>query len=169
GLGRKRKPSAVGVLLRDANGLPEDRRGIAISTYGKVIKRGWNWLGITPATPESVAGAFEAPELASCFTLNKSDFLRSGNRGATYLESPHLPAKFSNRERRKISLPRPMSLCHLQVVSVGPPGTDLPSSSSREARTRNWRAWSSPQSGNENSAVSPYLTSQRGRCAMMIR
>lgn len=84
-LGRKRKPSAVGVLLRDANGLPEDRRGIAISTYGKVIKRGWDWLGITPATPESVGGAFEAPELASCLTLNKSDFLRSGNRGATYI------------------------------------------------------------------------------------
>jgi len=84
-LGRKRKPSAVGVLLRDANGLPEDRRGIAISTYGKVIKRGWDWLGITPATPESVAGAFEAPELASCLTLNKSDFIRSGNRGATYI------------------------------------------------------------------------------------
>ena len=63
-LGRKRKPSAAGVLLRDPDGLPEDRRGIAVSTYGKVIKRGWDWLGITPVTPESIAGAFEAPELA---------------------------------------------------------------------------------------------------------
>jgi len=84
-LGRKRKPSAAGVLLRDPDGLPEDRRGIAVSTYGKVIKRGWDWLGITPVTPESIAGAFEAPELASCLTLNKADFIRSGNRGATYL------------------------------------------------------------------------------------
>lgn len=54
-LGRKRKPSAVGVLIREPNGLPEDQRGIAISTYGKVIKRGWDWLGVTPLTPETIA------------------------------------------------------------------------------------------------------------------
>src|SRR3989475_5307097 len=84
-LGRKRKPSAVGALLRDANGLAEDRRGIAISTYGKVIKRGWDWLGVTPAAPEHVGGLIEAPGLAECLTLNKADFIRAGARGATYL------------------------------------------------------------------------------------
>ncbi|HEY2385015.1 MAG TPA: ATP-binding protein [Terriglobia bacterium] len=84
-LGRKRKPSAIGVLIRDSNGLPEDRRGIAISTYGKVIKRGWDWLGVTPTTPESIGGAFEAPQLAGSLTLNKSDFIRSGPRGMTYI------------------------------------------------------------------------------------
>ncbi len=84
-LGRKRKPSAVGVLTHEPNGLTEDRRGIAISTYGKVIKRGWDWLGITPVTPESIGGTFEAPELAGSLTLNKGDFIRSGVRGATYI------------------------------------------------------------------------------------
>jgi Histidine kinase-, DNA gyrase B-, and HSP90-like ATPase len=84
-LGRKRKPSAVGVLIREPNGLPEDQRGIAISTYGKVIKRGWDWLGVTPLSPETIGGAFEAPELAGCLTLNKGDFIRSGVRGATYI------------------------------------------------------------------------------------
>jgi hypothetical protein len=84
-LGRKRKPSSIGVLIREPNGLPEDRRGIAISTYGKVIKRGWDWLGITPLSPETIGGAFEAPELAGCLTLNKGDFIRSGVRGATYI------------------------------------------------------------------------------------
>jgi hypothetical protein len=84
-LGRKRKPSAVGLLIREPNGLPEDQRGIAISTYGKVIKRGWDWLGVTPLSPETIGGAFEAPELAGCLTLNKGDFIRSGVRGATYI------------------------------------------------------------------------------------
>src|SRR2546426_666302 len=37
-LGRKRKASAIGLLIREPNGLAEDRRGIAISTYGKIIK-----------------------------------------------------------------------------------------------------------------------------------
>jgi hypothetical protein len=84
-LGRKRKPSAVGVLIREPGGLPEDRRGIAISTYGKVIKQGWDWLGVTPITPESIGGAFEAPELAGCLTLNKADFIRTGARGVMYI------------------------------------------------------------------------------------
>jgi len=84
-LGRKRKASAAGLLIREPNGLSEDRRGIAISTYGKIIRRGWDWLGVTPATPEFIGGAFEAPELASCLTLNKADFIRSGVRGATYI------------------------------------------------------------------------------------
>ncbi len=84
-LTRKRKPSALGWLVREAAPLAEDRRGVAISTYGKVIKRGWDWLGVSPASPERIAGLIEAPELASCLTLNKGDFIRSGPRGATYL------------------------------------------------------------------------------------
>jgi hypothetical protein len=82
---RKRKPSAVGWLVREPAALAEERRGIAISTYGKVIKRGWDWLGIMPASPERIGGLIEAPELAGCLTLNKGDFIRSGPRGATYL------------------------------------------------------------------------------------
>jgi len=82
---RRRKPSALGYLIRDDAALPEDRRGLAISTYGKVIRRGWDWLGMTPSAPEHIGGLIEVPELAACLTLNKGDFLRTGARGATYL------------------------------------------------------------------------------------
>jgi hypothetical protein len=82
---RKRKPSAVGYLARSESPFPEDRRGVAISTFGKVIKRGWDWIGITPATPDRVAGMIEAPALAAGLTLNKGDFVRVGTRGALYL------------------------------------------------------------------------------------
>ncbi|MBI4194184.1 MAG: ATP-binding protein [Betaproteobacteria bacterium] len=82
---RKRKPSAAGYLVRDSVPLPEDQRGLAISTYGKVIKRGWDWLGITPNAPERIGGVIEVPMLAASLTLNKGDFIRSGQRGAAYL------------------------------------------------------------------------------------
>jgi hypothetical protein len=82
-LGRRRTPSATGFLERHAF-LPADRQGIAISTFGKVIKRGWDWLGITPANPH-IGGLIEVPDLAACLTLSKNDFIRTGNRGATYL------------------------------------------------------------------------------------
>lgn len=84
-LARKRKPSASGYLVRDRLPLPEDHRGLAISTFGKVIKRGWDWLGITPATPERIGGLIETPALAQALTLNKADFIRTGTRGAIYL------------------------------------------------------------------------------------
>lgn len=82
---RKRKPSAFGYLLREEVPLPEEQRGLAISTYGKVIRRGWDWLGLTPSFPERVGGLIEVPELAACLTLNKGDFIRTGMRGANYL------------------------------------------------------------------------------------
>jgi hypothetical protein len=84
-MARRRTPSASGYLARSPVPLPEDRQGIGISTYGKVIKRGWDWLGVSPAAPERVTGLIEVPELAGCLTLNKSDFLRAGARGAMYL------------------------------------------------------------------------------------
>jgi len=84
-LARKRKPAAAGYMFRDRAPLSEERRGIAISTFGKIIRRGWDWLGIAPGTPDYVGGLIEAPALAECLTLNKADFIRSGARGATYL------------------------------------------------------------------------------------
>jgi hypothetical protein len=86
-LARKRKPSASGYLIQEQSSVAEERRGIAISTYGKVIKRGWDWLGITPApsVADRVSGLIEAPALAGALTLNKADFLRSGPRGALFL------------------------------------------------------------------------------------
>jgi hypothetical protein len=84
-LGRRRTPSAIGYLERHQAPLPEDQQGIAISTFGKVIKRGWDWLGLTPTAPWRTSGLIEAPDLAACLTLSKNDFIRSGARGATYL------------------------------------------------------------------------------------
>ncbi|MBI4476256.1 MAG: ATP-binding protein [Acidobacteria bacterium] len=84
-LARRRKPSAIGYLQRADGTLGEHERGVAISTYGKVIKRGWDWLGLSPALAETVSGVLEAPDLAACLSLNKADFIRVGPRGATYL------------------------------------------------------------------------------------
>jgi hypothetical protein len=84
-LPRKRKPSAVGWLARADEPLPDAERGVAISTLGKVIRRGWDWLGITPAAGDRITGLVEAPGLAEALQLNKADFIRTGARGATYL------------------------------------------------------------------------------------
>jgi hypothetical protein len=84
-LAGKRKPSGVGWMVRGALPLPEEDRGLAISTLGKVIRRGWDWLGVSPARPDCVGGLIEVPGLSACLTLNKGDFVRSGARGATYL------------------------------------------------------------------------------------
>jgi len=84
-LGRKRKPSAAGYLLRSAAPVAEEQRGVAVSTHGKVIKRGWDWLGFAPSDPEGVSGLIEVPGLAESLTLNKADFIRAGSRGAVYL------------------------------------------------------------------------------------
>jgi hypothetical protein len=63
---RKRKPSAFGYLFRENHILPEERRGLAISTYGKVIRRGWDWIGLTPEVADLTGGLIEVPELAAC-------------------------------------------------------------------------------------------------------
>jgi hypothetical protein len=83
-LGRRRTPSAAGFIERSEL-LPADREGIAISTLGKVIKRGWDWLGLAPVARARISGLVEAPDLAACLTLSKSDFIRTGTRGASYL------------------------------------------------------------------------------------
>jgi hypothetical protein len=84
-LARKRRASAAGYLIRNRSPLPEERRGLGISAFGKVIKRGWDWLGVMPAAPDHVGGLVEVPALAGCLTLNKADFIRVGSRGAAYL------------------------------------------------------------------------------------
>jgi hypothetical protein len=84
-LGRQRKPSAVGYLARHDAPLAEQDRGLAISTLGKVIRRGWDWLGISPADGDRIEGLIEVPALAEALTLNKGDFLRTGARGALFL------------------------------------------------------------------------------------
>lgn len=83
-LGRRRTPSVTGFIERNPV-VPADREGIAISTFGKVITRGWDWLGLAPAVHAHITGLVEAPDLAACLTLSKNDFIRSGARGASYL------------------------------------------------------------------------------------
>jgi hypothetical protein len=83
-VGRRRTPSVVGYLERKSL-QPTDRDGVAVSTFGKVIKRGWDWLGLAPGARAGVSGLIEAPDLAACLTLSKNDFVRTGTRGATYL------------------------------------------------------------------------------------
>ncbi len=84
-LGRKRRPAASGYLVLASEPQPEESRGVAICTLGKVIRRGWEWLGVTPSAPDRISGVIEVPALAECLTLNKADFVRTGPRGATYL------------------------------------------------------------------------------------
>lgn len=84
-LARKRKPSGVGYLAREHEPVVDGEQGLGVSTMGKVIKRGWDWLGVTPAAPSLVTGLIEVPALAVSLTLNKADFLRAGPRGAIYL------------------------------------------------------------------------------------
>jgi hypothetical protein len=84
-LPRKRKPAATGLLERVTSPLPEDRQGLAVSTLGKVIRRGWDWIGLSSSSPGLVGGLIEAPGLSVALTLNKGDFVRAGRRGITYL------------------------------------------------------------------------------------
>ena len=49
--------------------------GLAVSTYGKIIKSGWEWLGILPRSYERISGVVEIPGLAEILTTNKADFL----------------------------------------------------------------------------------------------
>ncbi len=82
--GRQSKPIGIGFLVKSTRRLPEDRRGLAISTFGKVIKRGWEWLGVTPINPGMLTGIVEVPELVQCLTTNKCDFMRDPNNLQKY-------------------------------------------------------------------------------------
>jgi hypothetical protein len=84
-LPRKRKPSAVGWVARADDALSDGDRGVAVSSLGKVIRRGWDWLGLTPGAGDRITGLIEAPGLAEALQLNKADFIRSGARGHVYL------------------------------------------------------------------------------------
>ncbi len=76
-LGTRKTLLGFGLLMRHAKDAPEEERGIAVSTYGKVIKRGWDWLGLNPRNPGRLAGLVEVPALSALLTTNKADFLRS--------------------------------------------------------------------------------------------
>ncbi|MGC8554739.1 MAG: ATP-binding protein [Candidatus Acidulodesulfobacterium sp.] len=74
--GKKGKPVGVGFVRKYKNPLDEEKRGIAISTCGKVIKHGWDWLGISARNPDYISGVVEMPGLSLILTTNKADFLK---------------------------------------------------------------------------------------------
>ncbi len=84
--GKRRKLLGIGFLARVAEDLPEDRRGLAISTFGKVIKRGWEWLGLSPKSQDHLTGVVELPELVECLTTTKCDFMRDPNSLQKYYQ-----------------------------------------------------------------------------------
>jgi hypothetical protein len=63
--------------------LPEEQRGLAIATHGKLIRR--DTLGMLPRSPERITGWVEVPHLVECLTLNKQDFVAQGALGERYL------------------------------------------------------------------------------------
>lgn len=88
-LGKGRKPVGMGFLghIGDASGTRVGAEhlftpGLAVSTHGKIIKTGWEWLGVTPRFPENLFGVVEVPSLSELLTTNKSDFLHN----ATHLK-----------------------------------------------------------------------------------
>ena len=84
-LGRRDKPIGVGYVAKIESDLGEDRRGIAVSTYGKVIKRGWDWIGLNTKNPNRLTGIVEVPKLVELLTTNKADFLKDGTSYQKYL------------------------------------------------------------------------------------
>lgn len=49
--------------------------GLCVSTFGKIIKGGWEWVGISPKNAAELAGVVEIPALSEILTTNKNDFL----------------------------------------------------------------------------------------------
>ncbi|OGT22352.1 MAG: hypothetical protein A3C55_04085 [Gammaproteobacteria bacterium RIFCSPHIGHO2_02_FULL_42_13] len=87
-LGKSRRPIGAGFLTkkvleqgwlaRFAGRAPNERHiasGLSVSTYGKVIKTGWEWVGIIPKSAENLCGLVEIPALSEVLTTSKSDFL----------------------------------------------------------------------------------------------
>ena len=76
-LGKKKKELVgFGCLAKSKEPLSPELSGIGISTYGKVIKRGWDWFGVAPKDRFQIYGIVEVPGLAEILTTNKNDFLK---------------------------------------------------------------------------------------------
>lgn len=75
-LGKRQKQLVGFGYLNKNKEQPSDFFGIGVSTYGKVIKQGWDWLGIFPKSVSQVYGLVEIPALSEILTTNKNDFLR---------------------------------------------------------------------------------------------
>jgi len=93
--GKSRKPYGYALFELHPDEMPEDSQGIAVSTFGKVIKR--DYLKQYFPNMNRVTGIIEVPELVECLTTNKCDFRREGTAGNKYYRF----GKLAQREFRK--------------------------------------------------------------------
>lgn len=73
---RRRSLEGIGYLARAKEPNNSIFQGLGISTYGKVIKSGWEWIGLIPKENLQIGGMIEIPALAEILTTNKMDFLK---------------------------------------------------------------------------------------------
>lgn len=73
---RQIKLAGFGFLVKTEESLPKELWGLGISTFGKVIKRGWEWIGIFPKSSARIYGMVETPALSEILTTHKNDFLK---------------------------------------------------------------------------------------------
>lgn len=73
--GRAKRFIGFGHITKSETDIHEDMRGIAVSCFGKIIKRGWEWMGISPKSPHRIYGLVEVPGFSEILTTNKNDFL----------------------------------------------------------------------------------------------
>ncbi len=74
--------AGAGFLTKSQN----NQSGLAVSTFGKVIKFGWEWVGITPKVGTNVWGLVEVPGLSAILTTNKMDFLKDTSNLKKYYQ-----------------------------------------------------------------------------------
>ncbi len=75
--GRKGEPFGLGYLILAFEAVPEDLHGVAICTYGKVIKR--DLFRKFPRDAECITGLVEVPGLVEYLQTNKADFRRDAS------------------------------------------------------------------------------------------
>ncbi len=93
--GKSRKPYAFARFELHPDELPEEMQGIAVSTFGKIIKR--DYLKQYFPNMNRVSGIIEVPELVEALTTNKCDFRKEGTAGNKYYRF----SKLAQQEFRK--------------------------------------------------------------------
>jgi hypothetical protein len=106
--GRKAEPIGLGYLMLAYDPVPEELHGIAICTYGKVIKR--DLFRKFPKDAECITGLVEVPSLVQYLQTNKADFRRdaSGRYAQFYREMQRIVGEWLARlgetlERSEVS------------------------------------------------------------------
>ncbi len=80
--GSARRPFAMAHFEAHPASLPEELQGVAISTFGKIIRREYFKQHFTGM--DRITGIIEVPELVECLTTNKCDFRKEGSAGNRY-------------------------------------------------------------------------------------